>query len=92
MNHGIPPARLVNPGFTRPVASLNAVPMLATATVKVAGVGAAYDAAKRCPVTWLEVENVPPESRVRVNPVRLTAEMGLVPTLPATKFNQQEVL
>ncbi len=87
MNHNVPLARLVNPGFTRPVASLNAVPMSPIATVKVAGVGAAYDAAKMCPVTWLEVEKVPPESRVRVNPVRPLAEMGLVPMLPATKLD-----
>ena len=41
----------MKPGFTRPEASVKAVPMLPMAVVRVAGVGAAYEAANSLPVT-----------------------------------------
>lgn len=37
-------------------------------------------------MTWLEVANVPLESRVRLNPVKLFAPKGLSPTSPAVSF------
>jgi hypothetical protein len=49
MNSPLP--RLVKFGFTLPVASVNAVPMSAMATVSVDGVGVEYEAAKSFPTT-----------------------------------------
>jgi len=77
-----PVARLTKLGFDRPFASVNAVAMSPTATVRVEGVGVAYEAAKIFPVTWVEVENCPVESRMRENPVRPGAAMGLTPMAP----------
>lgn len=60
------------------------MPRSPIAVVRVEGVGEAYDAAKSFPVTWEDVANVPPESRVSVKPVRPVAEIGLTPIAPAT--------
>lgn len=53
------------------------------AVVRVAGVGALYDAANNSPVTCCDDENNPVGESVRENPTRPVAAMGLTPTLPA---------
>lgn len=70
-------------GLGRLLASVNAVPMSPTATVRVPGVGVEKDAAKTLPTTWLEVANCPLESRMRENPVMELAAMGLTAIAPA---------
>jgi hypothetical protein len=56
------------------------------AAVSVAGVAGAYEAAVIFPLTWVDVENVPVESRMRENPVMPVAAIGLTPMLPAKNW------
>lgn len=64
--------------------------MFPIAVVSVAGVGGEYEAAKSCPTTWLDVENVFVEATVREKPVSPVAAIGLTPTLPAGKREQRQ--
>lgn len=79
----IPLPRLMKPGLTRPAASVYAVCMFATAVRRCAGVGDLYDAARSCPVTWVELADVPSAPRTRVNPVSAVLAAGLMPMFPA---------
>lgn len=56
-----------------------------TAVVSEAGVGSPYVEAYTLPVTCLDVENEPPESPVRENPVTPDAPMGLTPISQLTE-------
>jgi hypothetical protein len=78
-----PVPRLVKFAFNRPFASVNAVAMSPMATVSPAGVAGAYEAAVIFPTTCVDVEKVPVESRMRVNPVTAVAAIGLTPIFPA---------
>lgn len=81
--HDLPLPRLLKFGFTRPVASLNAVCISETAVVRVEGVGDLYVAENACPIICWDVAKVPVGDTVREKPVKAVAPMGLTPMLPA---------
>jgi len=66
------------------IASVNAVCISRTATVKRPGVGRASVAPIKRPFTCVEVQNCLLVSWTRLKPVREVAVAGLVPTLPLT--------
>jgi len=64
------------------IASVYAVCISKTATVKSAGVGTASDAPIARPSICVDVQNWPLISWTRLNPVKAAAVMGLTPTFP----------